>query len=414
MTTNSREGTEVVAVEEFPFPGEPLGAVPRSCARRQREDPLGVVRLPSGDVVRLAVRHEDVAAALADPGLSRDLSRPGCPRLQAGVDMSDAPDTLINMDPPRHTRVRRIIGGAFTARRVESWRPRIRCLAAQLAAGLRAQGQPADLVAGFAGPLPIRVIAEVLGVAGGDLDRFRHWAGLAMTMGPDTAAERAAGRAEFREYVAELIEQHRRSPGDDLLDAMIGATDDGDRLSAVELGEVVRSLLLAGYETTMTTIGRGVFSLLRDPGQYRDLVAAPGLVPRAVEEVLRHDFPADVGFLRVATRDVELPSGTVRAGEGVMPLISAAHRDPDRHTDPEVFDVHRPETGHLAFGMGPHYCVGAALARVQLQEALGALVAEFPGLALAVPAEQVPWNPGGVTHSIERLPVRWSEGDDSA
>jgi cytochrome P450 len=158
----------------------------------------------------------------------------------------------------------------------------------------------------------------------------------------------------------------------------------------------------------MTTIGRGAFTLLRHRDQYEELVADPALVPAAVEEILRHDFPADVGFLRVAVQDVELPSGRVRTGQGVMPLISSAHRDDAQFTDPDRFDIHRPmPKGHLAFGKGPHHCIGAHLARIQLQEAFDALVRGVPGLRLAVPAHEVPWQPGMVTHALAALPITW-------
>jgi cytochrome P450 len=398
----------VNAVSNFPFPDEDLGRVPRQCTWHQAQDPLGAVRVPSGDTVRLAVRYADVEAVLTDPRFSRDLSVPGAPRLQPGADMSDDRDTLINMDPPRHSRVRRLVSGAFTTRSVERWRPRIRAVAEELATTMRATAQPADLVAAVAEPLPIRVIAEILGVADGDLARFRHWSAVAMTIGPDPDGERARGREDFFVYLRELIAEHRRAPGNDLLDAMIAATDGGDRLTAQELLDITRSLLLAGYETTMTTIGRGAFTLLRHPTQYTELVADPELIPAAVDEILRYDFPADVGFLRLAKEDLELPSGTIRRGEGVMPLISAAHKDPERFADPDVFDIHRTDNTHLAFGKGPHYCIGGHLARVQLQEAFGALTRTFPKLWLAVADHEVDWKPSMMTHGIEALPVGWS------
>lgn len=402
-----------MSAEPFPFPDEELGRVPSRCTWHQRHDPLGQVTLPSGDAVRLAVRFADVQAVLTDPRFSRDLSGPGAPRLQPGADMSDDRDTLINMDAPRHSRVRRLVSGAFTVRSVERWRPRIRAVAEELATAVAASAQPADLVAGLAEPLPIRVIAEILGVAGGDLARFRHWSAVAMSIGPDPDGERARGREDFFVYLRELIAEHRRAPGNDLLDAMIAATDGGDRLTADELLDITRSLLLAGYETTMTTIGRGALTLLRHPTQYKELVADPDLIPAAVDEILRHDFPADVGFLRLATQDVELPSGTIRRGEGVMPLISAAHNDPERFADPDVFDIHRTvDNGggntHMAFGKGPHYCIGGHLARVQLQEAFGALTRTFPDLRLAVADHEVDWKPSMMTHGIEALPVAWS------
>ncbi|MFJ8314009.1 MULTISPECIES: cytochrome P450 [unclassified Streptomyces] len=397
-----------MAPEAFPFPDEPLGGVPRSCAWRRAHDPLGEAELPSGDVVAVAVRHADVEAVLADPRFSRDLNRPGSPRLQPDADMSEDRDTLINLDPPRHTRLRQILNRSFSVRRSERWRPRIRVIVRELVDTMMAAGPPGDLMAALAQPLPIRVIAEILGVADADLAQFRRWAETAMTIGPERAAERAGEREEFYAYVGDLVARHRSEPGTDLLDDMIEARDGGDRLSEAELIDTVRSLLLAGHETTMTSIGRGAFTLLRHRDQYEELVADPALVPAAVEEILRHDFPADVGFLRVAVQDVELPSGCVHKGQGVMPLISSAHRDDAQFTDPDRFDIHRPmPKGHLAFGKGPHYCIGAHLARIQLQEAFDALVRGVPGLNLAVPAHEVPWQPGMVTHALAALPITW-------
>jgi cytochrome P450 len=401
-----------VSPEPFPFPDEALGKVPRSCAWRRENDPLGQVTLPSGDVVRLAVRFDDVVTVLTDPRFSRDLSKPGSPRLQPGADISDDRDTLINLDPPRHTRVRRILNQAFTVRSIERWRPRIREIAQELADGMRTDQPPADLIEAFAAPLPIRVIAEILGVVSGDLDRFRYWSTLSMSIGPDTDAERVKGREDFFVYLRGLIEQHRREPGTDLLDAMIQASDGGDQLSEDELCDTARSLLLAGYETTMTTIGRGTFSLLRHHWQYQELVADPSLLPTAVDEILRHDFPADLGFIRIAMQDVELPSGVIRRGEGVMPLISSANNDSAKFQDPDDFNIHRANNTHISFGPGIHYCIGAYLARVQLQEAFDALIRNFPDLRLAVPAEQVVWNPSMFTHSIQTLPVAWSSGGE--
>ncbi|MCT2589156.1 cytochrome P450 [Streptomyces sp. N2-109] len=396
-----------MSAEFFPFPEEPLGRVPQSCTWRREADPLGQVTLPSGDEVRLAVRFLDVEAVLTDPRFSRDLSKPGCPRLQSGADMSDDRDTLINMDPPRHSRVRKLLSRAFTVRNIEKLRPRVREIVQELVDGMLASPRPVDLMAALAEPLPMRVIAGILGVADSDLDKFRHWSYVAMSITPDMAQERVEGREEFFAYLLALIERHGREPGTDLLDTMIEASEDGDRLSGAELCDTARSLLLAGHETTMTSIGRGVFTLLRHPEQYAELVADPRLVPAAVEETLRYDFPADVGFLRVATEDVELPSGTVRRGEGVMPLISSAHADSKQFTDPEVFDIHRTDNAHIAFGKGPHYCIGGHLARVQLQEAYDVLVRTFPNLRLAVPAEEIVWKPDMMTHAIAELPLTW-------
>ncbi|MFC4907979.1 cytochrome P450 [Actinomadura gamaensis] len=370
--------------------------------RRQADDPLAPVRLPSGDEALVAVRHADVRQVYGDPRFSRELHYPGAPRLLRGTDVGDDPSALINMDPPRHTRLRRLASGAFTPRRIAAWRPRAQRIADDLVDAMRS---PSDLVAAFAFPLPIRIITELLGVPPEDWDRFRVWSDAFLSTSDQGADERAeAGRA-FSRYVAELIAERRAHPSDGLVDALIEARDGGEAMSERELLRMVVGLIVAGHETTATVIARGALTLLAEPDRYAALVADPESVPTAVEEILRWDVPGDGGMLRVALEDVELPSGRVAKGQAVMPLSAAANRDPEVFDRADRFDQTREECPHLTFGQGPHYCLGANLARMELQVAFGTLARRLPGLALAEPADAIPWRSGLMVRRPERLPV---------
>ncbi|MEU4538872.1 cytochrome P450 [Streptosporangium sp. NPDC023825] len=373
----------------------PLATPPPEFARRHESGPLEPAAMPSGDRVPVAVRYEDVRALLASPASSRNLHLPGLPRLVSGIGIDDDPDALINQDPPEHTRYRRIMHGTFTPRQIEPWRPRIAKIAQELLDGL---GDDFDLVEGYALQLPGRVICEMLGVPMDHYERFVRWTDMFLTT--STADERARyeGYTDFMAYAAELVAQHRAEPGGDLIDLLIQARDEDDRLSEGELVNTVFSLITAGHETTASMIGRGVFRLLLHPGQWAELVADPALAATAVEEILRFDGPPASAFMRRITRDTDLPGGCLRAGTVVMPNLNAANHDPRAFPDPGRFDIHRftehPPNPHVAFGYGPHRCLAASLARVELTEAIRALVTRRPGLRLAGPPESVTWTDG--------------------
>jgi cytochrome P450 len=390
------------SAERYPF-WAGAGEIAPEFVRRLRAAPLDAVELPSGDRAWLAVRYDDVAAVLASRAFTRDLTYPGAPRVAADFDVSDLPGAILNLDPPEHTRVRRLVSGAFTPRLVERQRPRVRAICAELLDGL---GNPADLIDAFAFPMPMLVICEMLDVPGTDLDRFRDWSSAYVSLSAHPLEERVAALEQLQEYAREMIRGQRDAPGDGLLGALIRARDEEDRLSEDELVLMTFSLIVAGHEATTAALSRGVFRLLVT-GQYADLADDPGRVPAAVEEILRHDPPADAAFLRVATEDVRLPSGTVRAGEAVLAVTSAANQDPAKFDRPDVFDVARPAADHLAFGRGPHYCLGANLARAELQIALTELVTRFPRLRLAVPPGAIEWRTGSLMLGPTTLPVEY-------
>jgi len=220
-------------------------------------------------------------------------------------------------------------------------------------------------------------------------------------------AEVGRANSEMRTYLADLIETKRQTPGEDLLSALVQARDSEGALTENELVSLGVILLLAGHDTTVTALGGGVITLLRNPEALAELRSDPALVPRAIDEILRLNEPGDGSFLRIATEDVELRGGRVAAGSAVVASISTADRDPSVFPDPERFDIHRESNPHIAFGFGTHFCVGSSLARVELESALGALLPRFPDLGLAVPFEDLRWRSYAHLGGIEELPVRW-------
>jgi cytochrome P450 len=351
------------------LPPGPHGTPSPALEPRRRSRPVAPMAVPSGDEILTAVRYSDVRALLACPYSSRELTAPGLPRLVEGVGVDGVPGVLINMDPPGHTRQRRILRGAFTVAAAERWRALCREIAHGLLGGLDGMDS-VEVVAGFARPLSSRVICQVLGVPAGDRARFGEWISTFLSVSSASAQARAHAYTEFLAYGAELVAAHRDAPGHDLLDDLIQAQDDGDSLSDGELVRVLLMLIAAGHETTAMMISRGVYRLLLHPDEYRKLVATPSLIRPAVEEILRYDGPGSPGLLRYLTDGLTLPSGAViPAGTVVLPHLGAANHDPDAYGDPERFDISRFAPGtaahpHLAFGHGAHFCLGQALAGI--------------------------------------------------
>ncbi len=397
------------ALAAFPFPPGPLSGPPVEYAERRVSCPFGKVRLPRGGEAVLLVTYRDVAAALVEPGLSHNLSAPGSPRSTLGPSLFDDPESLTNKEGPDHLRIRRIVASAFTPRRVEKWKPRIEAIAAELLDGLEQAGSSADIVAGYCLPLPVRAICTLLGVRPDDSDRFRDWSNAfisAARMSPQEQYERIG---QFAEYVAGLLAQRRAGPGgDDLIDDLLAARDGADRLTEPELVNLIIGLIAAGNEATSNALGRGLVTLLRDGRVlWEQLVARPELVPAAVDELLRYNPLGNLGAVRLATRDVELPSGTVKAGEAVLIAGNAGQLDPDAYEDPETVRFDRAGPPQLVFGGGPHYCLGAHLAKAELQIGLGALLKRLPGLRLAAELDELRFSEGEFLSSLLALPVSW-------
>jgi len=269
--------------------------------------------------------------------------------------------------------------------------------------------QPADLVAGFSLPLPAQVICEMLGVPAEDLGQFHAWSDTIMADWQRDTDEIMTALAGLYGYFGALIETKRAQPADDLISGLISARDQDDRLSEQELTVMCCTLLIGGHETTANQINLSLLLLLDHPGQVATLRADPGLIPGAVEELLRCVRLGSLPPARVTREDVQIGGVVIPAGEQVIPLFGTANRDPLVFADPDRFDVTRDAASHLSFGAGVHHCLGAQLARVELQEAFRGLIGRLPGLRLAMPASDLEFKPGMAIHSLRELPVRWGE-----
>jgi cytochrome P450 len=367
-------------------------------------------RTPEGDGW-YAASHAAVQSVLREPGWSSDHRKAtGHAAYQSERGIPQVADELLSkvlvfMDAPDHTRLRGLVNKAFTPRSVERLRPRISHLTEDLLAPLRDAGR-FDVINDFAFPLPVTVICELLGVPAEDRQLFRQQTrDLAVILDWEVTPEQFGGAAgaalNFAAYLVPLFEQRRREPRDDLISALVAAEEAGDRLGADEMLTTVVLLLTAGHETTMNLIGNGLLALLRNPDQLEVLRGRPDLMPQAVEELLRYDSPVRL-TVRTATADTTLAGEKVRAGEQVIALLDAANHDPAVFESPDTLDVTRDAHHHVTFGAGPHYCLGAALARAEAQVALAALIA-LPDLELMI-AEPA-WRPLVTFHALQSLPV---------
>lgn len=316
------------------------------------------------------------------------------------------PNSMLVSDPPRHTRLRSLVSKAFTPRRVRALTPRIQQITDDLLG--QATGRDAiDVIADFAYPLPITVIADLLGVDHDQRDFFRaETTTIAMAIGmstdPYAGAKASAGRGKLIAYFDDLIARRRAEPRDDLVSALVQAEDEGDLLTHSELMAMLILLLVGGHETTVNLIGNGLLALLRHPDQLERLRREDGIERTATDELLRYDPPAQMTG-RVAKADVELGGRTIRAGERVRMILAAANRDPDVFPDPDRLDVTRDPNHHLSFGFGVHYCLGAELARLEGAIAISSFVRRFPDMRLL--ADEVPWRPAPVLRGLEALPL---------
>ncbi|WP_369270353.1 cytochrome P450 [Streptomyces sp. R11] len=381
---------------------------PYDVYRRLRETaPVHRMAGPDGSPAWLVTRHDDVHEALADPRLSLD-KRHAAPGSYQGFALPPALDAnLLNIDPPDHTRIRRLVGRAFTPRRVEQLRTPIRRTADRLLDALGPHGTT-DLISSYAAPLPITVICDLLGVPDERRRDFREWTDALVA--PDPARPQAAKEAvvAMLGFFTRLLADKRREPADDLLCDLIAVRDtDGDRLGEDELMSLAFLILFAGYENTVQLIGNAVLALLDHPEQLAALRENPSRMPSAVEEFARYDGPALLAIRRFPTEDVTIGGVAVPAGDTVLLSLAAANRDPVRFPDADRLDLGRDASGHLALGHGIHYCLGAPLARAETEIALAALLDRFPELALA--DDDLRWRRSLRARGLLALPVTYSE-----
>jgi cytochrome P450 len=374
----------------------------------------GAVQWHEGLRLWLAFGHAEANAVLRDRRLGR-IWADRQPAERFGSFNLIHRNAILEMEPPSHTRLRRLVSAAFARGHVERLRPWVAELAGRLVDGLveRSGGrEPVDVLSGMAEQLPVAVIAELLGVPEADRPLLRPWSNAIVKMyeyGRTAAVEEAAERAaaEFVGYLRALAAERRRNPGDDLVSHLVTVRDtEGDRLTEDELVTTCILLLNAGHEATVNVTGNGLLALLRHPGQQRRLRADPGLLPTAIEELMRYDSPLQL-FERTATEDVAIGGVTVERGQKIAALLGAANRDPAVFADPDAFDVGRADNPHISFGAGVHFCIGAPLARVELQASFAALLGRTSVLELG--GEPVR-RPEFVIRGLAELPVvltRW-------
>ncbi|MFJ5224874.1 cytochrome P450 [Streptomyces sp. NPDC088400] len=350
----------------------------------------------------LVTGYAEARQALGDPRLSKDTAaffadKPSRRNLHPAV-----AQTMLAGDPPRHTRLRRLVTKAFTTGAVTQLRPYIAQVTDALLDHWPAGGE-ADLVAGLAAPLPVIVICELLGVPETDRSEVQRWSAELFAAGKPDVID-AASHA-MADYMASLISAKRRQPGDALLDRLISARDGEDQLSEDELVSLAVLLLVAGHETTTNFVGNAVLALLQHPTELERLRDNPDRVPTALDELLRFDSPISTATFRYATEDITLGDTPIPAGAPVQVAPGAANRDPERFPSPDQLDLGREAGGHLAFGHGIHRCLGAPLAKAEAEIALRALLIRFPRMRLSVPSDQLRWRHTRLMRGLASLPL---------
>jgi pimeloyl-[acyl-carrier protein] synthase len=365
----------------------------------------------------LVTRYDDVLALLQNPDLTRDVRARRLAALPPGAPTEARPGLrliesgMLWRDPPDHTRLRRLVQRSFGAGAMVRWAPRIEAIARELLDELR-QRETFDLLHDFSVKLPGIVIAEMIGMPADRVDDYEQWAAASITVqdpGSPEAARRHADELALAclAYFDELVEEKRRSPGDDILSSLLQADlDEDQRATHDEIVGMCTLLHVAGHETTSNVIANGMYHLIQQPDQYQLLRRRPELVDSAVEEILRYDVSARNTMPRWAITDTRVGDTVVPAGDEVLGVFGAAHRDPEHFTDPHRFDIARDESPHLAFGFGIHFCLGARLARAEATAAFRLLATEYPALRLA--ADDVVWRDVLILRALSGLPVAWT------
>ncbi|WP_282689149.1 MULTISPECIES: cytochrome P450 [unclassified Streptomyces] len=379
--------------------------------RFEEPGPPCPTELPGGTPAWRVSRYADVRQVLSDPRFGRaQLYAPDAPALSDVPDLVNDPDLMFNQDGPDHLRLRRTLRRAFTPRAVARWRPWIAAIVEELLDRLGAKPQPADMVAEFAVPLPVAVISRLMGLDESAWDRLRHWSEHAFSDGTHESGQVVSARKEFSAFGADLLMERRRAPGEDLVSGLVAAADEEQGIPEAQLVTLVCGLVVGGHDSTMTMLGNALLYLLgerRDtwPRLGADEEAAGRLADRLVHLVPLGD---DRGSTRHAATDIEVGGVTIPAGAIVLADCGTANRDPEVFPAATLHDLFAPlEAPTLSFGAGPHYCLGAWLARTELQLALHRLAARFPDLRLAAPTDAIVWRTGTTSRSPRSLRVRW-------
>jgi cytochrome P450 len=392
----------------FPLPRTCPFSPPAEYREMQEHAPVSRVTLPTGATAWALTRHEDIRTMLADPRFSSDRTNPAFPMLIEGQRRfaGNFRPSLISMDPPVHGPARRAVIGEFTVRRMAALRPRIQEIVDEHLDMMLAGPRPADLVRALSLPVPSLVICELLGVPYADHDFFQsHSSTLLRRSTP--AEERIRARDELRSYLDKLIAGKEQDPTDDLLGRQVVKRREDGTADHEDLVSLAVLLLIAGHETTANMISLGTVALLQHPADIAAIREDPAKTPGAVEELLRYFTIAELASSRVATADVTIGGVLIRAGEGVITLANAGNHDPEVFADPDELDIERGARHHVAFGFGPHQCLGQNLARTELQIVFDTLFRRIPELRLAAPVEELSFKDDGTIYGLYTLPVTW-------
>ena len=396
---------------QFPFPPSPVPYDPGQEIRElTKKCPVNKVQLPNDSTAWLVTGFDQVREMLIDQRYSRALVfAPG--RELYGVEATLA-DSMLAMDPPEHTRLRKLVAGAFTEKRMQALRPRVARIVDDLIDSMLAGPRPADLSHSFSLMVPAGVICALLGVPISDVDSFHEWSNAIFGDWDRSPGEIGEAYAAMSRYVSELIAQKREAPEDDLISVLVDARDAAGKLTEGQLVDLCIQLLGAGHETTANSINMSFVALSQYPDELARLRADPGLIPAAVEELLRYVTISGSGFVpfaRITREEVCLGGVTIPAGDAVLPSFNVANRDPGAFDAPDQLDVGRAPKTHLAFGAGAHHCLGAQLARMELQEAFRGLLTRLPGLRMTVPMSELEFREGQAIASMRELPVTWDD-----
>jgi cytochrome P450 len=360
---------------------------------------------PSGTAAWIVTGFAEARALLSDPRVVKGSWATAAYIDKLPAEMARAMHShMLHSNPPDHARLRRLVTSAFTRRRVEKLIPRIQQTTDDLLAAADGRA-PVDLIAALAHPLPISVICDLIGIPESDRADFRAWARVTLSAGVYDFDEYFEALSAMLDYSRALIEKRRSDPRDDLLSDLIAARDNGDGLTEDELSSMIRLLLIAGHETTVNLIANGVHALLTHPGQLELLRGRPDLLDRAVEEMLRYDSPVQTALSYRTAEPVEVGGVTLPQGAVVYVALLTANRDDGQFAVASEFDITREGPAHIAFGHGIHHCLGAPLARIEARIAIGTLLERFPGLRLAVPAEELERTPSVIINGLSSLPV---------
>lgn len=376
----------------------------------RREAPIAPVTTPAGDPAWLVTRFTEVRDLLGDKRFGRSHPNPEQASKISNAAVQDGPTGTYENEEAEHTRMRRLLTPAFSAKRMRRLSDHVQQLVDGYVDQMVAEhdahpGRPVDLHTGLAFPLPVAVICQLLGVPESDRDHFRS---LSDRMATYSGQDAHDARREFGQYMAGLAEAKRSEPDEDVITDLVQAQADDDTFDYAEMVRLCVGLLFAGHETTVNRIGLGTLMLLTQPDRWEALTADPdGRIDPTIEEIMRLGAPGDLGLLRYAHTDVEMAGVTIHTGDAVILSVNAANRDPEAFSEPEAFDPDREERGHIGFGHGPHFCIGASLARTELRAVFATLARRLPDLRLAVGLDEIGVRTQHLTGGVTELPVTW-------